>query len=341
MNRCKPVESDRHLVSQRGPHRRSVRGIFVLTIWLVSVAVVTGDSSPRLADRDDEASMSAGERTNPHGSPDGCRACHRPAQGTPRRIPLRETDDLCLSCHDGVSGKREGHPIRRDFRSDQVQLPKGWPTLHGRLLCLTCHDVLPGCRSEADPGVPYLLRGGTDGSPAAFCARCHIDDRRHARLNPHDMRRPDGTVACDSCRYCHSEDLDCAVVTQRERVDSAKLTADEFSICLGCHSTHVDYYDRGHINARVPDDMLNRLRAFERDYRARLGTRPESASPAPLLPLAEGNRVTCTTCHNPHEQGLFRADADWARGGVRSDTSRGVLSFRGLEKDICFACHDK
>jgi len=106
----------------------------------------------------------------------------------------------------------------------------------------------------------------------------------------------------------------------------------------------VDYFEPGHIGAKVPDEMRIHLRAFERNYRARLGSRHDRAGPTrpgSLLPLADDNRVVCTTCHNPHEQGLFPADALWARGGIRSDTNRGVLSLRGMNKDICRACHDK
>lgn len=51
-----------------------------------------------------------------------------------------------------------------------------------------------------------------------------------------------------------------------------------------------------------------------------------------LLPLVPRNRVTCSTCHNPHQKGVIRREAA-AKGADAPDKLR-LPSPR-----LCFACH--
>lgn len=64
-----------------------------------------------------------GSLASPHGSPDGCSACHAPQAGPPRAIPREAVDVMCLACHDGVRATREPHPIGRSADGPQLTRP--------------------------------------------------------------------------------------------------------------------------------------------------------------------------------------------------------------------------
>jgi cytochrome c peroxidase len=52
------------------------------------------------------------------------------------------------------------------------------------------------------------------------------------------------------------------------------------------------------------------------------------------LPLDPGTgKVTCATCHNPHEKGVIKGRGDWGADSVRRLRSEGL--------EICQYCHRK
>ena len=255
----------------------------------------------------------------PHWSPDGCRHCHDLRNGQVQPIVPEAIDTVCLTCHDGRRAKSERHPIGRTFKSEQVEAPEGWPLLDGKLSCVTCHDIRQACdrerpRSDSDPA---FVRDWPLIDVLAFCARCHIRPETHTRHNLHHMLTATGEIADRACRLCHKSLPDPA--DHMQRTGRPDLQTDEFRLCLGCHRRHVDFFEPGHIGARVS----TRMQAAINDR----------------LPLSEDGSILCSTCHNPHQAGLFPPGSELAGGEIRYDKER--LQLRGFGKELCFVCHDR
>jgi hypothetical protein len=53
-----------------------------------------------------------------------------------------------------------------------------------------------------------------------------------------------------------------------------------------------------------------------------------------LLPLDEGGRIVCTTCHNPHAKGVLRGEAALGAGELHRWR---VPSFA----ELCTPCHTR
>jgi hypothetical protein len=50
-----------------------------------------------------------------------------------------------------------------------------------------------------------------------------------------------------------------------------------------------------------------------------------------ILPTVPRGRVTCSTCHNPHQKGVIQSTA-----AAKGSDSKGKLRL----PNICFACHE-
>lgn len=263
----------------------------------------------------------ADDRFGPHWSQTGCTTCHPDAQQN-RVAPVdrSEVTASCMRCHDGHKASAESHPVGRLIESPRVQPPPAdWPTPNGLLSCLTCHYVRFACDRPMDrPKNPGFLRGEARG--AEFCGKCHIPDTSHDRYNPHDMRTVDGRVDENACTHCHESGILSADRTRRS--GDPMLHAEESRLCLGCHGRHVDYFDPGHMGAAVPAAMLSRIK--QQPHR---------------LPLAEGDTVTCSTCHNPHAAGIFPPQSELAAGAMQANAPADEHPLRGYSANLCGACH--
>jgi hypothetical protein len=50
-----------------------------------------------------------------------------------------------------------------------------------------------------------------------------------------------------------------------------------------------------------------------------------------ILPIVPRGRITCSTCHNPHQEGVIQRTA-----AARGAETKGKLRL----PDLCFACHE-
>ena len=64
----------------------------------------------------------------------------------------------------------------------------------------------------------------------------------------------------------------------------------------------------------------------------------EPLSTEMLLRVMDGD-VVCSTCHNPHQAGVFVAGSALGAGGWTPTSQRQSLPLRGLGEDYCRACH--
>ncbi len=330
----------------------SRRGIMtLLTIVALGAAgwwAVPGTAAPE-AQRVPQA-------TNPHWKADGCIACHD--QDAPTQpIALEKADAICLDCHDGQRAPEEVHPIGRRFDGKEVVLPDGWPAPGGKLGCVTCHDVVQACnRNVRRPAFnPAMLRDYAGPNVLDHCARCHVAAARTQgqRYNPHRMFDEQGRLQTQACAFCHTSEMDfSAAQRQFDRTGLPFLRTDGISMCVGCHRTHQDYFEPGHIGLRVEPEFAASMR--ERQPPLTHGHTPATQptrSGADLLPLADGGRVVCSTCHNPHPQGLFPSSSVLASGGMppwerspsgtNATTAQRKLQLRGLGTHVCLGCHDQ
>lgn len=282
---------------------------------------------------------------NPHWKADGCAACHAmTAEGKAQPIVAGQVDALCLKCHDGVRAVMEVHPIGRTFAGRQVKNTQGWPTIGGKLGCLSCHEfTVEHYQSTTRPkGDPAFLRGYDGGSLQPFCARCHVAPAQEEyRYNPHLVQVRDGQVDRRSCLLCHTRKFDQAI--PNKRTGDPGLRADEMRLCAGCHHYHVDYFSPGHIGTIMPADMREQLVACEQNVLSKKISaieKKESPSAEPqLLRLTDDHRMVCSTCHNPHQHGVFAEDSLLTAGSLVERKGQSPLQFRGLKEGICRACH--
>ncbi len=243
----------------------------------------------------------------------------------------------------------------RVIATSKVTVPPGWPTTDGKLACLTCHDmrITAGHAGRGTAGKNIrrprdnsdFLRGPQPQEMLAFCALCHSDASRHEKLNPHHMRTPDGSVNEQSCLFCHQKPL--KADDGENRTGDAALKRDTITLCLSCHNQHVDFFEPGHIGAKVPPEIKAQMVAAERapagavvDAAAVQKALEESAEPR-HLPLLGGEIVVCSTCHNPHERGIFPAGSLLDLGGIGFDKTAGGRPLRGFGKQLCGQCHGK
>lgn len=284
---------------------------------------------------------------NPHRPDAACSHCHRMNGDEPLPIPGQQVDTVCLHCHDGRQAPRERHPVGRTFVSPQVTQPQGWPAVDNRLGCLTCHDVYRSAHPQGQPRVnnPDFLRGEPGAPLLSFCGQCHVQDAGYDRYNPHVMLTDDGSRGDAACLFCHTRTFEPASLMQRSGTPA--LRGGPLLLCAGCHHEHPDYFSPGHIGHRVGRGRLAYMAAAEKaapgapvsdDAVAR--ALADNVRPT-RLPLGPGDTIVCSTCHNPHPHGAFPPGSMLGAGGQVTGDASSRLPFRGLNKDLCRACHDQ
>jgi predicted CXXCH cytochrome family protein len=198
---------------------------------------------------------------NPHYGAVVCTACHVDEED----YELREEDPtlLCNRCHEGHRRMRDHHPLRTVDQS--ITLPEDWPLYEGKLTCLTCH--VPS--HEENIGLHMFLRGDNHKGREKFCFHCH---RREAlvKINPH-VESNEGT----GCGLCHDRRPEVGVDT----LETVTFCGNPDVLCQRCHTTppHPASYQH---NRLLPQKIIASLTGKQKLYR--------------------GERIICSTCHNPH-----------------------------------------
>lgn len=212
----------------------------------------------------------------------------------------------CLSCHDYGNNH---HPVDIPPRGE---IP--FPLTDGRITCLTCHF------EDHESGGPDFLREGPYLLQRDICFKCHHQER-YKGMNPHEMlderdgfRRIVGGMTV--CVICHEGTPNPDV----DRTGDVRFRADVGFLCWRCHPPMANaLFQARHLLVEPSLPMRRNLEKNEREMDV-------------LLPLVPRDRVTCSTCHNPHEKGVIRLEAA-AKGAGEPDRLR-IPSPR-----LCFACH--
>jgi predicted CXXCH cytochrome family protein len=221
--------------------------------------------------------------------------------------PGIEPSSLCLNCHDY---KTNHHPV--DFvPADAYSIP--FPLSEKRIRCLTCHEIHGG---SGHRGTPKLLRGGPYQDPRTICFKCHRTEG-YAAIYPHKMLDSKGNVRKVNgkpvCLLCHSKMPNPA----GDRTDNVTFRADIGFLCWRCHPPMPYTFFRSHfLVTPSPGTLRNMREAEERLIVA--------------LPLVPRGRITCSTCHNPHQRDVIRHEGP----------AKGADAINRLRlPSICSACH--
>jgi hypothetical protein len=114
-------------------------------------------------------------------------------------------------------------------------------------------------------------------------------------------------------------------------------------LCGSCHQTHKDIFNGPHRGLKANDTMLAYMRA--REVVGLMGQPSDAlikqiaaahARPTKLY-LGPDGAVACASCHNPHEDGLFKPGSDLAYRSMHIVAGRPVSPVHNAE--FCRYCH--
>ena len=258
-----------------------------------------------------------------------CGSCHegKPGQLEPNLKFPQNPSRGCVKCHDYL--KQEDHHPSEIALDSVVVIPPYFKLHNGKMECLTCHQVHSG--GEYQSGTPNLLAGGHYSYRRSICFQCH-DRSQYDDVNPHEaMLNGDKTLNHDTCSLCHAERPD----PRFDRTKDVRFKAEIHFLCLRCHPPMQGQFFSNHF-LKEPD--MEAIEGVGADVG--LGKGPDTFDLMKfkerhsdiLLPLDPKERITCSTCHNPHQPGVMvdKKAAIGAGGKQR-------LRF----KDKCAGCHTK
>lgn len=275
-------------------------GAVAVGIALIMAMTVARAGDTPLAEIEKELEEAFGAEfylEDPHWQSNACLACHR-SRPVGDELYLRgDGNTMCSVCHTRNRASREPHPVG-GTDSEKVDIPAEFPLdEQGKITCLTCHDHVPACDRRDREEKANFLRPVPDtvervaGEPEllSFCYSCHRRDDVEG-YNPHEGHLDEtGAAQPRRCLFCHSQTLE--VEEEPLERDEYKLRKEMSLICIGCHLMTPHAAAAEHLE-RPHDKTLENMRQAQRE----LGV---------ILPMDEKDRITCATCHNPHEQGVF------------------------------------
>jgi len=263
-----------------------------------------------------------------------CQSCHRIHGAGDEKLLIVENDrsQLCGTCHadrytaDRTGAARAGtHPV--NVVPEKVEVPER--LLHAgaklggeeknQLICQSCHRP-----HGAEPGKGILVSGNGE---SRLCRSCHTEEGRVLESR-HDLRDEEPGVeeagACSACHLPHNgKGPKMWARVPGESDDPLAAT------CLSCHQ------DGGAAEKRQTGVHSHPVgRALERvDNRIDLPGFTKEGVPDP------DGRLSCATCHNPHQWDPERPEARGAEGKPGSGENRFLRVRNGSEGRLCRGCH--
>ena len=219
--------------------------------------------------------------------------------------------DLSSKCLECDKYRENHHPIGI-VPSHPANYP--FPLYDGKIMCLTCHI-------EGNAGGSVnLLRGGPYVDQRVFCFKCHAEEE-YAKIDPHIMLDGRGNVLSVNgrpvCLFCHSVKPNPAT----DRTGDVLFRADVAFLCWRCHPSMVNpTFFKAHF--LVTPSMEMRKVMKEQEQRLKV-----------TIPLVPRDRITCSTCHNPHQKGVILY-------GPSASGADSPHKLRLPASEICIACHN-
>ena len=224
-----------------------------------------------------------------------------------------EEGDTCLICHPDYT--QNHHPINftpPESTLVQVDIDK-FPLFGGKIRCFTCHTTTgPNINRNRK-----LLRGGPYEDNRELCFQCHSKDK-YSEIDVHKMLQEDGAFRTIEgklvCTFCHPQDINNLYTT-----NTVQFKADISFLCLRCHPVMRSRHIGAHSN-RIPSEKVKAtIDESEEKYKI-------------ILPLVPRGRISCATCHNPHQKGVLADE----RAMAGADSPYRLRTEKFL---LCLSCH--
>ena len=243
-----------------------------------------------------------------------CSTCHegKPETGKPSLLLPENPSKKCRDCH-RYKSEGDHHPSSTISgpTGDTALIDPAFKLYSGNMECLTCHRIHTG--EDYGLGTRNFLVGGPYADRRDICFRCHKKDS-YKGMNPHnDMLEKNGDLKQSTCLVCHAEVPD----PQVDRTGDVKFRATVAFLCWRCHPLMAqDFMDKHYLKEPSARRYVE-MKWSEEDHKI-------------ILPLDSARRITCSTCHNPHQPGVVIEES--ARKGA------GTKKRLRAEK-ICEKCH--
>jgi hypothetical protein len=241
-----------------------------------------------------------------------CSDCHEqiPQEGGDKFLKFNSDFNLLCKCH---APANYIHPVGIEPSQEiKAKIPAELPLRKGEITCLTCHDIYRQCQKRRVD--KKSLRGRPFRKRSDFCYKCH-NKAYYMKLDAHKQLDSRGKIIVESCLYCHPDKPD----ESRAHYRDVKFVGDLVMLCQRCHVIRGNHAGNFNHMVRPSADTFTRMQEIEKKFGI-------------ILPLDENGRLTCITCHNPHDRGVIRAESPAARGAGSKYRHR-------LPEILCIECH--
>jgi hypothetical protein len=197
---------------------------------------------------------------------------------------------------------------------DDMKTPKHLKLRPDRVLrCPTCHgidDIDKTPYRRVNRKAENFLRGGPYRDLDRFCYECH-DEEEFKRPNIHIMVDKNGKAKEEHCTYCHEELHEDR--TKPLPAFNYKLRLPPEILCYGCHLKTPHFNAAEHQSVKPGEKMKKHMGDSKREQGV-------------ILPLSQDGKVMCSTCHNPHQTGVFETAKNPAGKAVTNrDLEEGIV----------------
>ncbi len=266
--------------------------------------------------------------TNIHFDKKYCTECHTEISQDGQTAPLRFQDfTISCRCH-GYTPDTYTHPVDISLSPEkQKRIPGQYPLADGKITCVTCHDFRLQCRDDVYPGKGNwaFLRISPLLSRTAICYQCH-DERKFRMLDPHNQLDQNGKIVRDKCLYCHIDipDVQHASLQKKKWDDQlVHLIGNLDALCYRCHYKQTKQHPINSNHLKKPTArILRSMHWAEQTFGI-------------VMPLDDSGKITCITCHNPHEKGVIPERRTASAGAGK----QARLRLPKAADKICLACH--
>ena len=261
------------------------------------------------------------DHTNLHYTGKYCEECHekKPSEGSDAVLKYNGDFNQLCRCHYYNPGEYT-HPVNIEpSEAKKAKIPRDLPLDDGKISCRTCHDIHMQCEDNAELRFSNkrFLRGMPFNKRTDLCFKCH-DDTQYRKLDPHnDQIDEQGNIVASKCLYCHVEKPD----ELRASFGEVRLLGNILILCQRCHAKSLNHPANANHMVMPPLDILAMMRKTEQQFGI-------------ILPLDYDGKISCPTCHNPHQRGVIPAERFGARGAGEDTKQR-------LPGKMCMACHEK
>jgi hypothetical protein len=299
-----------------------------ISLFLLSAGSITLANSASLQDLS-FINPDVTTATNVHFHEAYCTECHlqRPNKGD--AIQLRYKNyTLACRCH-GYTPDTYTHPVDIPLSAEKkATIPAEFPLTDDKITCNTCHNMALQCEPtyELKHHNKAFLRTDSSLGRTYLCYQCHKEEQ-YKMFDPHKQLDASGAINPESCLYCHETKPDEQTATLESRKDgedTVHLVGDLEVLCLRCHNNKAGNHplNKNHL-VKPSEKVVARMLWSESNLRI-------------VLPLNDEGKITCITCHNPHERGVIPSEKAASAGA----SDKGRLRKSGGGGSICVVCHN-